>query len=148
QPPLTQIAFDQNVQARLVDRQLALLQAQNALRVQIHAGHIVTEVGKTCSRNQAHIPCPYHCEPHRVERYHRSCMSSPPLGRLGGLGVATAWGNLSSWSSFARWLANICPQHKTCWRRRADMTRRLSSPKKNCLAMQAQLRGGASSAPS
>src|SRR5690606_7747706 len=55
QAPLFDIAFDQVIKACLVDRQYARADLLDLVAVNVDAGHVVTKLGKTGARHEAHI---------------------------------------------------------------------------------------------
>jgi hypothetical protein len=65
QPAFADIARDQVIQARLEDRDLALLQALDLAGILVDAGHLVTEVGEARPRHQTHITRANHRYAHR-----------------------------------------------------------------------------------
>jgi hypothetical protein len=61
QPPFLDIAIDDLVEARLVDRDLSLLQSLDFLFVDVDADDIVAEVGEARAGNQADVACADDC---------------------------------------------------------------------------------------
>ena len=66
QPALGDVAGDEILEARLVDRQDTLSQALDLGRVLVDAGHGVTEIGKTNPGDEPDIARPDHDNPHAV----------------------------------------------------------------------------------
>jgi len=65
QAPAANALFDVGVQFRLVNGNLAPVEAVNFIRILVDADHFGPEFGKTCARNQAHIAGANHCYLHR-----------------------------------------------------------------------------------
>jgi len=57
QPSLGDVAIDDLVQARLVDRDFPLLQRVDFLGIDVDADDIVAEISETCAGNQADVAC-------------------------------------------------------------------------------------------
>src|SRR5439155_13325786 len=57
QPPLADVAIDDLVEARLVDRDFSLLQRLDFFCVDVDADDIVAEISEACAGNQADVAC-------------------------------------------------------------------------------------------
>ena len=65
--PMPQIALEQLVEARLVNRHAALVELLDLGRVLVDAGHVPAELGKAGGRDQADITSPNHANVHETK---------------------------------------------------------------------------------
>ena len=59
EPAFFLIPPNHRLEARLVDRDLILLQTSDLLGIDVHTGDIVTGLGQTCASDQTHVPTSY-----------------------------------------------------------------------------------------
>ena len=64
QPALVEVALDHHVEARLVDRDLALLQARDLAGVDVDADDVIAGLGKAGARDQADVARTENCNFH------------------------------------------------------------------------------------
>ena len=65
-PPHAQIALEQLLQPRLVDRHAALAQLLDPARILVDAGHIPAELGEAGGGDEADIARPNHANVHEM----------------------------------------------------------------------------------
>ena len=66
QPACADIACDELVEPRLVNRNDALQQAVDFFTVGVHAGDVESHLGEACARDQSHVSGSYDCDFHWV----------------------------------------------------------------------------------
>jgi hypothetical protein len=94
QPPLGDVAFDDRIETRLIDRHHAGLQPLDLSLVLVDARDDVSELGETHTRDQADVSRPNHHDSHG-SRYLLTIPGPAKGGRL------EAW--IAAWNSTRRW---------------------------------------------